>query len=136
MSAWTSYHTALLAKKAELERSLSDRGAIQVERLSDALDQALAQSARDIEAGRINRDQEVYRKVLSALKKFELGEFGICEDCEEEIPSNRLLVVPWAALCVPCQEKQERDQPRAPRSRATPTERPTSDGRPRDFNDH
>ncbi len=105
--SWTSYHSALLSKKAELEKSLTNREAIQVERLSDALDQAVAQSNRDIEAGRINRDQEVYRKVLIALKKFELGEFGICEDCGEEIPGNRLLVVPWAGLCIACQEKHE-----------------------------
>jgi len=43
--------------------------------------------------------------------------FGLCEDCEEDIPSARLEAVPYATLCAACQEK--RDPPRGLRRRST-----------------
>jgi len=37
------------------------------------------------------------------------GTFGICLDCEEEINPKRLAAVPWAARCVACQERADRE---------------------------
>lgn len=34
-------------------------------------------------------------------------EFGLCEDCEEEIPNRRLELMPWTTLCIACQSKRE-----------------------------
>jgi phage/conjugal plasmid C-4 type zinc finger TraR family protein len=48
-----------------------------------------------------------------ALTKMASGSFGVCEDCEEEIPSRRLTAVPHARLCAKCQEFEERQQGRA-----------------------
>ena len=33
--------------------------------------------------------------------------FGMCEDCEDEIPAPRLELMPWATLCISCQGKSE-----------------------------
>lgn len=33
--------------------------------------------------------------------------YGLCEDCEEEIPARRLELMPWATLCIACQSKRE-----------------------------
>ncbi len=30
--------------------------------------------------------------------------YGRCSNCEKRIPKKRLKVVPWASMCVPCQE--------------------------------
>lgn len=35
--------------------------------------------------------------------------FGLCERCAEEVPERRLLLLPWARLCVECQAEAERD---------------------------
>ena len=48
-------------------------------------------------------------RIESALNRIEAGTFGICEDCEEEIPLKRLRVRPDAALCLNCQETNERE---------------------------
>jgi DnaK suppressor protein len=45
--------------------------------------------------------------IQSALDRLARGEFGICEECEEEIPLKRLEAIPWALYCVPCQEQME-----------------------------
>lgn len=37
---------------------------------------------------------------------------GFCEDCDELIPQQRLLAVPWARRCVACQEIYESERRR------------------------
>ncbi len=41
----------------------------------------------------------------AALERLERGEFGICAECGNAIPVKRLEAIPWAAYCVPCQER-------------------------------
>jgi DnaK suppressor protein len=78
--------------------------------------QALEQLGRDTtlkEAGR--------RELLAvekALAKMATGSFGICEDCGEEIPAKRLLVLPAANLCAHCQAYEERQASRTRVNRA------------------
>jgi DnaK suppressor protein len=48
-------------------------------------------------------------RIDNALNRMESGTFGICEDCEEEIPLKRLRVRPDATLCLNCQETNERE---------------------------
>lgn len=37
-----------------------------------------------------------------ALEKLDLGTYGVCEKCGENIPKERLKALPYAALCVKC----------------------------------
>jgi DnaK suppressor protein len=46
--------------------------------------------------------------VREALARFEKGEYGVCEDCEESISPRRLQAIPWARTCVKCQEARDR----------------------------
>ncbi|WP_199883883.1 TraR/DksA C4-type zinc finger protein [Anaerosinus massiliensis] len=46
-------------------------------------------------------------KLEVALKKIEDGSYGICSHCGEAIDRERLEAVPSAALCLPCQEKED-----------------------------
>jgi DnaK suppressor protein len=34
-------------------------------------------------------------------------DFGLCEECEEQIPARRLQLMPWATRCAGCQERRE-----------------------------
>jgi len=52
-------------------------------------------------------------RIELALNRIEAGSFGICEECEDEIPLKRLRVRPDAALCLNCQETNERETGRA-----------------------
>ncbi|MGC8495563.1 MAG: TraR/DksA family transcriptional regulator [Syntrophobacteraceae bacterium] len=40
-----------------------------------------------------------------ALRKIPLGDYGICENCGEEIFEKRLEVIPWARLCLECAQE-------------------------------
>ena len=51
-------------------------------------------------------DLRKLKLIDAALKRLDRDEFGLCADCEESIPAKRLKVVPWAAYCVPCQDRR------------------------------
>lgn len=46
--------------------------------------------------------------IVDALKKIELGEYGICERCGRGIEPERLDALPWATLCSTCQADVEK----------------------------
>ena len=44
-----------------------------------------------------------------ALERMEVGTFGMCTECGEEISFRRLEAMPGAALCIHCQQELELD---------------------------
>jgi RNA polymerase-binding protein DksA len=46
--------------------------------------------------------------VDEALRKLYRGDYGVCEQCGEEISRKRLEAVPHATLCITCKEKEEK----------------------------
>ena len=53
-------------------------------------------------------EQKMLARINAALEKIDNSTFGLCELCEKKISKARLKIVPYAELCVPCQEKQEK----------------------------
>ncbi|HLA92866.1 MAG TPA: TraR/DksA C4-type zinc finger protein [Actinomycetota bacterium] len=45
------------------------------------------------------------RWVDRALKKMDLGTYGICERCGNPVGMDRLEALPWAILCIDCARK-------------------------------
>ena len=46
--------------------------------------------------------------IEESLEALEDGDYGFCEECEEPINEKRLLLMPFARLCVRCQSELER----------------------------
>ncbi len=72
--------------------------------------QGLEQSGRDASIGEQSRRDML--AIEKALAKMSTGHFGICEDCEKEIPPRRLSVLPQARLCAHCQALEEKQSSR------------------------
>jgi DnaK suppressor protein len=62
---------------------------------------------RDFELGLVTREHEMLYKIDEALRMIEEGSYGKCLQCGQPIKESRLRAVPFARLCVPCQEKEE-----------------------------
>ncbi|ABQ24925.1 TraR/DksA family transcriptional regulator [Geotalea uraniireducens] len=95
----------------EISKSLKSGSDIPTNEPSgDIYDQA--SSERDRELGLLldDREREKLRNIDEALLKIEEGEYGICEECEEEIPLGRLKIVPFARYCVKCKADIEKLQ--------------------------
>lgn len=71
--------------------------------------QALSEMLQVLASQRNRGQAELVARIDRALRK--LGEapedFGLCEDCEEEIDARRLAVMPYATRCPACQSRAE-----------------------------
>jgi RNA polymerase-binding protein DksA len=69
----------------------------------------IATDTYDIEfsLGLASDERKLLYEFDDALRKIEEGTFGICESCKNNISKTRLKAIPYARLCVKCQEKKE-----------------------------
>jgi DnaK suppressor protein len=102
------YRALLNAKAGEVIKGLQSRGRIAMENSTEEFEQILLKDEREFAMLSIDRDTQVLRQVRSALARIEDGTFGVCEECDREIPAKRLDAVPWARRCVSCQEATDR----------------------------
>ena len=73
-------------------------------------DQASDNYDREFSLNMASNEQEVLYRIDAALKRIEDKSYGLCEVCQKKISKARLKIVPFAELCVPCQEKQEKEK--------------------------
>ena len=75
--------------------------------------------ADEVDVIRLNEDREMSfatrsllveraNKLAEALDRLRGGEYGVCEECGEEISVKRLEARPETELCIKCKEDQER----------------------------
>jgi DnaK suppressor protein len=102
------YQEILTRRVVELERALCQRDGIQVERVADQLDETRQASERALVVSNLDRDCLQLREARSALSRIQDGTFGTCQRCDEGIHPKRLNAVPWASLCLYCQELADR----------------------------
>ena len=76
----------------------------------DIYDQA--SSERDRELGLLlgDREREKIHSIDEALLRINEGEYGICEECDEDIPLGRLKAMPFTRHCVKCKSDLEKLQ--------------------------
>jgi DnaK suppressor protein len=63
---------------------------------------------REIDLARADRDIEELGAVSQALVHVHDASFGVCTDCGQAIPFERLKLEPWAVRCVACATERER----------------------------
>jgi len=108
------FRTILEARETELKELLRDREVIAVNLSADMLDQIQNAQERDMAMGNLERGSARLLEVRSALRRIQLGTFGICADCEEEISMKRLAAVPSTTSCLACREAADRSQSPTP----------------------
>lgn len=65
------------------------------------------QVQEDIDFALVQMQSQTMEKIAAALARLEEGEYGMCRDCEQEIPEKRLRALPFATRCKVCQESAE-----------------------------
>jgi DnaK suppressor protein len=102
------FRNVLADKLTELTPKLRRRDGITIEKTPDALDEVQLAAERELATRNLERETNLLRDVRAALRRVEEGNYGTCLDCEEEISLKRLNAVPWATLCIACQEQDDR----------------------------
>jgi DnaK suppressor protein len=102
------FRAMLTAKHSELAHATARRDGIAIERTPDLLDQLQGAADRELTTRSLELQSRSLRKVRAALERIDEGTFGTCFECDEEISHKRLQAVPWATLCIACQERADR----------------------------
>ena len=100
------YRALLLEKKRSLRAGLGlkrDSGN-ENQRINEE-DQAQSSHDEFLALSLNNLDYTQLRLIDAALDRIAAGDFGVCLDCDEEIPERRLKAIAWAKYCVKCQDK-------------------------------
>jgi DnaK suppressor protein len=91
---------------AKIEPNRKDASSVGV---ADEDEQALSEMMQTLASQRNKKQAEIVQQIDRALRR--LAEdpdlFGLCEECEEEIPDKRLELMPYASLCAECQAKKD-----------------------------
>jgi DnaK suppressor protein len=102
----------LLNKRQELMRAYAiSKGDSQAELdngTEDYVDYAVNSYAREFLLSLTEMDRKQLLLVEEALNRIDRGEYGYCQQCNEDISPKRLEVQPWARHCLPCQELEEK----------------------------
>ena len=71
--------------------------------------QALSEMLQVLASQRNRGQADLLARIDRALRKLAEApeDFGLCEQCEEEIAARRLALMPYAHLCAACQGAQE-----------------------------
>jgi DnaK suppressor protein len=99
----------LLAKESELLAGLTKREGLETEAEADFFDQILQAANRVLMTRALDRNSFLLREVRAALARIHNGSYGRCLQCDDAISAKRLEAVPWASLCLPCQEGADRE---------------------------
>lgn len=63
---------------------------------------------REFSLGLASKERNVLFDINNALDKLQEGTFGLCEICKKPISKVRLRAVPYATLCLKCQQSKEK----------------------------
>jgi RNA polymerase-binding transcription factor len=127
-------HYFTIAQREALQAQLERRGAELREEIAAALratggeraeglanhleeidDQPVADLESAIEIAALEREVRELREIEAARRRLHEPDFGLCADCEAEIPYTRLSANPTALRCVACQTLRERGAAPSPR---------------------
>jgi DnaK suppressor protein len=75
--------------------------------MQDSDDLTRRQDERDKDMARTDHDLQSIGVVSQALRRLQGDDYGVCTECGEDIPFDRLVAEPWAMRCVACQAIHE-----------------------------
>ena len=106
------YFKNLLKQKQRELISGGDQKADPIHQESERPDedsQPLAEMSQAISSSRNQNRAETLELIRTALSTIEFSpeDYGVCEECDEDIPEKRLEIMPWSVCCVRCLSKQE-----------------------------
>jgi len=102
----------LLAKRRELLSGVRGSNVKSQETSSDGIqdiaDQASSAYTKEFLLSVGDAERRLLKQVDEALDKIRQDTYGLCEVCGETIGERRLEALPFAKLCIACQEEDER----------------------------
>lgn len=93
---------------SELQRASEGTKVADSEETKDPVDLADTSYTADYSIARVETIRSRIREIDDAIEWIREGSYGVCAQCEEEIPEGRLQVRPTARFCAQCKENLEK----------------------------
>ncbi len=92
----------------DVEKAHHNKKSNEVEQMADISDDAARSYGRKLQGDLEEHEWVKLKQVEAALKKVEDGEYGICEQCKQEILETRLEIMPYTEFCIHCLSEIEK----------------------------
>lgn len=73
----------------------------------DTEEQSVTDFAQEMDFALMEMKAQTLIRIDEALQRVDQGTYGTCDECGQDIAEARLLAVPFALLCLECQEREE-----------------------------
>ena len=93
----------------DVEKAHHNKKSNEVEQMADISDDAARSYDKKLQGDLEEQEWVKLKQVEAALKKVEDGEYGICEQCEQEILETRLEIMPYTEFCIQCLSEIEKN---------------------------
>ena len=92
-----------------INRNRTAEGAMKLEHTEDEGDLASINHDRGLLYNLHDSSFARLRIIEEAIEALDRGDYGQCARCRKDINQRRLEAVPWATMCISCQENVERE---------------------------
>ncbi|MDG1929436.1 MAG: TraR/DksA C4-type zinc finger protein [Nitrospinaceae bacterium] len=93
----------------DVEKAHHNKKSNEVQQMADISDDAARSYGKKLHGDLEEQEWVKLKQVEAALKKVEDGEYGICEQCEQEILETRLEIMPYTEFCIQCLSEIEKN---------------------------
>lgn len=102
----------LLAQKENILNKMELQGNYELDRneLFDPVDEAAINVQAEQAARFRSREGFLIKKISKALADMDRGEYGLCKECDAQIPFERLKARTVADMCINCKEDSEQTE--------------------------
>lgn len=110
-----NFRKELITRRANLVNGLHQTNAEMIDdeaSYADSIDQASVDSDKTLALQIKNRDAAILSQIDLALRRIDIGNFGECEQCGEEIALARMKANPATTLCIDCKAELENEEQR------------------------
>jgi len=98
----------LLDERSSLIEKLKDNDlSVDDSETPDPVDLAVRNYSKNVMLAVSENESRQLALIDEALLRVEDDEYGLCQNCEQEINPKRLAAIPWARYCLNCQELVE-----------------------------
>ncbi|MFA6956773.1 MAG: TraR/DksA family transcriptional regulator [Thermoanaerobaculia bacterium] len=109
---WDAQRKKLLDKQRQMIDSyMRDRAAGNEQPedgIQDLADKAANAYSKELNFSLSDADRDTLMHIEEALERLKENMYGSCANCTNDISEKRLEAVPWATMCIDCQELQEK----------------------------
>lgn len=98
--------TSLIQQREEILQ-LSHMADPEIDMDGDEVDEIQGKMLNELNKQLSSRNTIRIAQIDNALQKIANSEYGLCEDCEDQINEKRLLANPYFTTCISCAEERE-----------------------------